>query len=69
MAVITPRCSTKPAEATAAPRTALAVADANWFTTENLFHEVERDDVATLLLSCLDYRNACKRGLPPWSWG
>ena len=69
MAVITPRCSTKPAEATAAPRTALAVADANWFTTENLFHEVERGDVATLLLSCIDYRNAWNRGLPPWSWG
>jgi glycosyltransferase involved in cell wall biosynthesis len=53
----------------AGARLALAVADANWFTTENLFREVRRDDVATLLLKCMDYRNALQRGLPPWSWG
>ena len=48
---------------------ALAVADANWFTTENLFGELRREGVATLLLKCMDYRNALMRGLPPWSWG
>jgi teichuronic acid biosynthesis glycosyltransferase TuaH len=50
-------------------RLALAVADANWFTTENLFREVQRDNVATLLLKCLDYLNAWRRGMPPWAWG
>jgi hypothetical protein len=50
-------------------RLALAVADANWYTTENLFREVERDDVATLLLTCCDYYNAWRRGQPPWAWG
>jgi glycosyltransferase involved in cell wall biosynthesis len=55
-------------EAGATPRAslALAVADANWFTTENLFREVRRDEVATLLLKCLDYRNAWRGGIPPW---
>ena len=48
---------------------ALAVADANWFSTENLFSEVHRDDVSTLLLNCIDYRNAWRRGLRPWNWG
>ena len=48
---------------------ALAVADANWYSTANLFSEVERTDVSTLLLSCIDYRNAWQRGLPPWAWG
>ena len=47
----------------------LAVADAGWFTTENLFREVRRDSVSTLLLQCMDYRNAWQRGLRPWSWG
>jgi glycosyltransferase involved in cell wall biosynthesis len=65
--------------ATSAPRTAgrkgsgerlaLAVADANWFTTENLFREVGREGVRTLLLSCMDYVNAWRRGRRPWSWG
>jgi glycosyltransferase involved in cell wall biosynthesis len=50
-------------------RLALAVADANWYTTENLFREVEREDVATLLLKCVDFFNAWKRGQPPWAWG
>src|SRR5829696_938447 len=50
-------------------RLALAVADANWFSTENLFREVQQDGVATLLLKCLDYRNAWQRGSPPWRWG
>jgi teichuronic acid biosynthesis glycosyltransferase TuaH len=48
---------------------ALAVVDAGWFSTENLFREVEREDVATLLLKCMDVRNALQRRLPPWVWG
>jgi glycosyltransferase involved in cell wall biosynthesis len=47
---------------------ALAVADVNWYTTENLFREVQRAGVSTLLLKCMDYYNAWMRGLPPWSW-
>jgi hypothetical protein len=50
-------------------RLALAVADANWYTTENLFREVERENVSTLLLKCIDVYNAWKRGQPPWEWG
>jgi glycosyltransferase involved in cell wall biosynthesis len=50
-------------------RLALAVADANWYTTENLFQEVRRENVSTLLLKCMDYCNAWQRGLPPWAWG
>lgn len=50
-------------------RLALAVADANWFSTENLFREVEHDDVATLLIKCVDYRNAWQRGTPLREWG
>ena len=63
--------STRPTPVVEGPggRLALAVADANWFTTENLFREVRRDNVSTLLLKCIDYRNAIQRGLPPWSWG
>ena len=48
---------------------ALAVADANWFTTENLFRELHRPGVSTLLLKCDDYRNAWRRGVRPWSPG
>jgi hypothetical protein len=50
-------------------RLALAVADASWFTTENLFRDLRRPDAATLLLKCLDYRNAWRAGGRPWSWG
>ncbi len=50
-----------------ADRLALAVADANWFTTENLFREVERPGVSTLLLKCLDYYNAWRNGVRPWT--
>src|SRR3954471_2554269 len=50
-------------------RLALAVADANWYTTENLFREVQHDHVSTLLLKCFDYYNAWRRGQPPWAWG
>jgi glycosyltransferase involved in cell wall biosynthesis len=47
---------------------ALAVADASWYSTHNLFSEVDRLSVRTLLLRCLDYRNALQRGWPPWTW-
>ncbi|MDB5352731.1 MAG: hypothetical protein JWN86_3978 [Planctomycetota bacterium] len=50
-------------------RRALAVADANWFTTENLFRELDHDGTATLLLKCSDYYNAWQRGDRPFSWG
>src|SRR5262249_35675317 len=53
----------------AEPRLALAVADANRYTTENLFREVHRANVSTLLLKCFDYYNAWMRGMPPWAWG
>ena len=67
MAATSTRRSTGPP--TARTRLALAVADANWFTTENLFGEVRRPEVATLLLKCIDYYNAWLRGAPPWDWG
>ena len=54
--------------ATAQRPLALAVADADWFTTEHLFAEVRRPGVSTLLLSCLDYRNALRRGRFPRPW-
>ncbi|WZO96827.1 glycosyltransferase [Isosphaeraceae bacterium EP7] len=50
-------------------RRALVVADANWFTTENLFGEIPEGLASTLLLKCMDYNNALRRGIPPWSWG
>ncbi len=46
---------------------ALAVADVGWFNTENLFREIDRENVGVLLLKCLDYVNGCRRGLYPWS--
>lgn len=49
-------------------RLALAVADANWFTTENLFREIRRDDVATLLLNCMDFRVAWMKRRPLRTW-
>jgi teichuronic acid biosynthesis glycosyltransferase TuaH len=49
-------------------RIALAVADANWYTTENLFREVQRSHVSTLMLKCIDYYNAWMRRQPPWAW-
>ncbi len=51
-------------------RQALAVADVNWFTTENLFAELNRPGTSALLLKCLDYYNAWMRGARPFSsWG
>jgi glycosyltransferase involved in cell wall biosynthesis len=59
--------------AVAPPKTAgtlaLAVADANWFTTENLFCELKREGVSTLLIKAVDYVNAWRRDERPWSWG
>jgi glycosyltransferase involved in cell wall biosynthesis len=45
----------------------LAVADACWATTENLFREMDGESVAVLMLKCLDYINGWRRGLYPWS--
>jgi teichuronic acid biosynthesis glycosyltransferase TuaH len=52
-----------------AARLALVVADANWYTTENLFRELQCAPVPTLLLKCIDYFNAWNSGAPPWEWG
>jgi glycosyltransferase involved in cell wall biosynthesis len=49
-------------------RRALVIADAGWFTTESLFAELDREDTTTLLLTCLDWRNAWRRGQRPWTW-
>jgi glycosyltransferase involved in cell wall biosynthesis len=68
MGVTTTRDSLEARPATT-QRLALAVADANWFTTENLFREVPDFRARTLLLQCIDYNNAFRRGLPPWAWG
>jgi glycosyltransferase involved in cell wall biosynthesis len=45
----------------------LALADANWFNTENLFREIDRQSVGVLLLKCQDYLNGWRRGVYPWS--
>jgi glycosyltransferase involved in cell wall biosynthesis len=45
----------------------LAVADVGWFSTENLFREVDRESVSVLLLKCQDYLTGWRRGLYPWS--
>ena len=49
-------------------RLALAVADAGWYTTENLFREVSPDRASTLLLRCADVRVAWSKGQRPWNW-
>ena len=68
MAVTSPRRSSVISPETS--RLALAVADANWFTTENLFRELDRPGTTTLLLKCVDYYNAWMRGGRPFSsWG
>src|SRR5262249_17747019 len=46
---------------------ALAIADVGWFNTENLFREIDRENVSVLLLKCQDYVNGWRRGLYPWS--
>jgi glycosyltransferase involved in cell wall biosynthesis len=52
---------------TTAERLALAVADVNWATTDSLFRELDEEDVETLALRCMDYRNGWRHGLKPWS--
>ena len=46
----------------------LVVADASWYSTAHLFGALQRPGLSTLLLRCLDYRNALQRGWMPWSW-
>jgi glycosyltransferase involved in cell wall biosynthesis len=46
---------------------ALAVADINWFTTENLFREIDDPNVTILALRCMDYLNGHRKGIYPWS--
>lgn len=48
-------------------RLALVVADVNWFTTENLFRELDDPAVALLALRCMDYVNGWRKGIFPWS--
>lgn len=48
-------------------RLALAVADVNWFTTENLFRELDDPGVSLLTLRCMDYVNGRRKGIFPWS--
>ena len=61
---------TVPAPMTAAASSlALAVADANWYTTANLFDALDHPGVDTLSLRCLDYYNAWTQGRAPWTWG
>ncbi len=68
MAVTSSRRSAAPArDQPVVPPLALAVADANWYTTENLFSELDRPGTSTLLLKCLDYYNAWKQGARPWN--
>jgi glycosyltransferase involved in cell wall biosynthesis len=62
----TMHCRTPDRTAPGAIRLALAVADVNWFTTENLFRALDREGVASLLLDCSDYVNAWRRGCRPW---
>ncbi len=45
----------------------LAIADINWYTTQNLFQEVENPSVSVLGLRCMDYRNGWRQGILPWS--
>ena len=48
-------------------RLALVVADVNWFTTENLFRELDDPGVELLTLRCMDYVNGWRKGIFPWS--
>jgi teichuronic acid biosynthesis glycosyltransferase TuaH len=49
-------------------RVSLAIADAGWYTTENLFREAPTDRASTLLLRCADVRVAWSKGERPWNW-
>ncbi|MGC8641402.1 MAG: glycosyltransferase [Isosphaeraceae bacterium] len=46
---------------------ALAIADINWFTTQNLFQGVGTPAVSVLALRCMDYLNGWRQGILPWS--
>lgn len=46
---------------------ALAIADANWFSTESLFRALDEPGTSTLLLKCVDFVNAWQRGQRPWN--
>lgn len=48
-------------------RLSLAVADVGWYTTENLFRELDEPDVSVLAMRCMDYVNASRKGVYPWS--
>jgi len=53
---------------TSGPRAlSLAVADVGWYTTENLFRELDDPDVSLLAMRCMDYVNARRKGVFPWS--
>lgn len=66
MTVATPSAEPRP-RVRSSPR-AVVVADANWYTTQNLFRELDQPGVSTLLLECLDYYNAWRAGRSPWHW-
>jgi len=52
---------------TPARRLSLAVADVSWYTTENLFRELDDPDVSLLAMRCMDYVNGWRKGIFPWS--
>ncbi len=54
-------------ESAASSQLALAVADINWYTTESLFREIDRESVSILALRCMDYVNGWHRRIYPWS--
>lgn len=58
-----------PNPARTAATLALAVADAGWFTTQNLLAELRDPTVACLELTCLDYVNAWRRDRNVLRWG
>ena len=62
------KSGTSPYLGAVAERVALAVADTSFYTTKHLFREVDRNNVETLMLDCVDYRNAWNQGRPPWRW-
>ncbi len=46
-------------------RRAIVVADAGWYTTADLFSAIPAERGSTLLLTCIDYQNAIRRGISP----
>ena len=39
----------------------------SWYTTENLFRELDDPDVSLLAMRCMDYVNGWRKGIYPWS--